>query len=283
MHFYEPKTAEPRHTIEMKSGKTRSSNGRDARKHGWFPSVSTVMQVATEDNIINYQIEQAIEAAWLHPYTCGADVKKWKQDIRGMSKRHKEKAQDAGTRIHRALENYFNHDYGLEPSREFEADDLDIDIVSGVAGFMWDKFGNLKWETEKTFALDFGGGFGGCVDLHFKGGYEEYVETGINEVAEEYSIARKKCIKKPIVIDFKTQATADVNNFKYYSKYCMQLSAYREGLGLPDAECYIVKVSSTHPGVIGIKKYPDAELKKSFNAFYHLLRYWHIVFGKKEK
>jgi hypothetical protein len=243
-HFYDRITAEPRHFVKMKSGKMRPSTVRDAKKNGWNPSVSTVLSNISDDGILRWQKEEIIDACWLSPYNCGADIKKWKTKIRQLSDRKREIAASDGQRIHKALEMYYK-------GEQCELAQLDTDIVTEVDKFLWREFGDVYWEAEKTFTLDFGGGYGGCVDLHTKDG-------------------------KGIILDFKSQQTGDHNNFKYYKKYLQQLAAYAYGLGKEKGDCYILKVSSTHPGVIGLKKYSKNEIDRAFNEFYHLLRYYYI-------
>lgn len=250
MHFYCPKTGEPRYFVEMKCGKQRSSTTRDARKHNWLPSVSTVMGVHVEDSIINYMQEQIIDAAWLYPYTCGADVKEWKKKIRYLSKQHKEKASSDGSRIHKVMEDYY-----LTKSYDGDLGDLDFQIMTQAVSYLYKKFPNVDWKPELTFCHE-DLGYGGCVDL------TTYHSEGV-------------------IIDFKTQSTGDIKNFKYYDKYILQLAAYREGLGLPNARCFIMKISSTHPGVMELKEYSNDQLNKAFERFKCLLQYYTLTYLTK--
>lgn len=245
MHFYTTEGL-PMHRIVGANGKERDTNLRDAKKLGLFPSVSTIMSVASEEAIVNWTCEQIINAAWLHPYT-GGDIKEWKKEVRRLSKIKKEKAANEGTKIHKAMEYHFTEEY-KGYSKEYH------DICHAARQFLYDYFGDVDWVSELTFAND---GYGGCVDL-----------------ITSYD--------KGIIIDFKTQATNDSKSFRFYNKYCMQLAAYRYGLGLSKADCYIMKISSTAPGVFKLKKYSEEELQRQFKCFTHLKNYYYM-YNKLER
>lgn len=235
----------------MANGGVRPSTIRDAKKHGWWASVSTVQALTGDADLFNWQKEQVIDACWLDPYV-GQDLKTWKSGIRLMADMKRKTAADNGSRIHKALECMFTGNFDQDG---FNAND--ISICMAVRSWLEGIFGDINWHAEKTFTCGNGLNYGGCVDLHNRDG-------------------------NGIVIDFKTQDTGDGNNFKYYKKYCMQLAAYRVGLGLPNADCYILKVSSSTPGVIGLKKYSESELQDSFTAFELLLKYYNVVnLGRK--
>jgi hypothetical protein len=105
------------------------------------------------------------------------------------------------------------------------------------------EFGNQDWRPEKSFAHP--SGFGGKVDLH-----------GDN-----------------VVIDFKTKEKVDEKT-TVYEEHVMQLAAYREGLGMPNAACANVFVDQK--GNVKIITHPEEDLKKGWEMFQTLLKFYQI-------
>ncbi len=122
---------------------------------------------------------------------------------------------------------------------------LDAAILS-VTG----NVGKHVYEAEASFAHPLG--FGGKVDLHSKS-----TENGI-------------------VLDFKTKNTSDVKKMKGYSEHIMQLAAYREGLGIPNARCYNLFISTQNPELVVLQEYKEDDLKRHWQMFLCLLRYWRL-------
>ncbi len=105
------------------------------------------------------------------------------------------------------------------------------------------EFGNQEWRPEKSFAHPLN--FGGKVDLH-----------GDN-----------------VVIDFKTKEKVDEKT-TVYEEHVMQLAAYREGLGMPNAACANVFVDQK--GNVKIITHPEKDLKKGWEMFQTLLKFYQI-------
>ena len=61
-HWYS-KTGESAYTIVGSNGKERNTNLRDARKHGYVPSVTTILGVAAKPALENWKINQALNSA----------------------------------------------------------------------------------------------------------------------------------------------------------------------------------------------------------------------------
>ena len=64
-----------------------------------------------------------------------------------------------------------------------------------------------------------------------------------------------------------------------YDEHIMQLAAYREGLGMPEARCANLFVSRTVPGLVKIIEHSEEDIKKGFEMFTHLLKYWQLSKG----
>jgi hypothetical protein len=119
--------------------------------------------------------------------------------------------------------------------------------VKGVVDALSSTFGPQAWIPERSFAHELG--YGGKVDLH--------------------------CPE--IVVDVKTKENLD--KVEAYDEHKMQLAAYRVGLGIPSARCANVFVSRAHPGMVTVIEHSEDDLKKGFEMFTHLLKFWQISKG----
>lgn len=138
-------------------------------------------------------------------------------------------------------------DQGTEIHGAIERKDLDgpwAGHVSAAIGALDGWTGEtLEWDSERSFASPLG--FGGKLDASTDG----------------------------FVADFKT-SDKDLSGLKLWPEHRRQLAAYRHGLGMPDARCAIVYVSSTKPEarVIEIE---EAELQQGWEEFRYLLGYYY--------
>ncbi len=57
----------PKYTIVGKNGKERNTTLRDARKLNLVPSVTTILDVAAKPGLVNWQVNQGIQAALTLP------------------------------------------------------------------------------------------------------------------------------------------------------------------------------------------------------------------------
>jgi hypothetical protein len=151
-----------------------------------------------------------------------------------VSKETSAEAADRGTSMHNVIEDYFNKKPGDYP-----------DYVLNTHTAIVKEFGNQKWVTEKSFAVD---GFGGKVDLHCE----------------------------DIVIDFKTKEVVD-DKTAAYDEQLMQLAAYSRGLGMPDALCANVYVDLA--GNVKIITHDPQNIEKAWQMFTQLLAFYRIKNG----
>lgn len=122
-----------------------------------------------------------------------------------------------------------------------------IPYVKGAVDAILESFGPQAWIPERSFAHELG--YGGKVDLHCP----------------------------TIVLDVKTKEFTD--KVEAFDDHIMQLAAYRAGLGIPNARCANVFVSRSVPGLVKIIEHSEADIKKGFEMFYHLLKYWQLSKG----
>jgi hypothetical protein len=239
-HFY-TKDGSPAYTvIGSSTGKERATNVSDARKLGLLPSVTTIIGVANKgEGLQRWMQEQAILAALTLPRLEGEDESVWLSRVMKDSKATGMEAATRGTAIHNIIQSYFEQMLLPEKPPYLDA----IDTVLNNA------FGKQLFVSEKSFAH--GLGFGGKVDLMAK---------PVNGQGTGF------------VVDFKTKTT-DLDKTDVWFEHELQLAAYREGLGMPNARCAIVFVNGT-TNQVKLIEVEEAKLQKGWECFQHLLCFY---------
>lgn len=234
-HYYR-RDGSTAYEIVGKNGKTRNTTVRDAKVHNLVPSVTTILRMAAAPGLENWKAEQLLLAALTLPRDLTMTEADWLNAVRQDARETARKAADMGTSVHAALESAFE-------GRPFSGDY--VQHVDAVRNALRDRYGPSQWVAEESFAHP--SGFGGKVDLHRK--------------------------DNPVVLDFKTKAVLP-DDLKAFDEHHMQLSAYRQGLGIPGAACANVFVSVTLPVKVVIIEHTSEELDRGWNMFTSLLAFW---------
>lgn len=209
-HWYS-REGEPRYEITGENGKIRPTTLRDAKKHGFLPSVTTICKVVAAPGLENWKAEQLLLAALTSTRREGESDREYMARIREDAKAQAMQAADFGTRVHAAIERHYqNKPYDSKLAL----------FVAGAVEEVEKHFPGGGWSAEKSFSC--AAGYGGKVDLH------------------------RPCI----VVDFKGK-DGDLSDVACYDEHYMQAAAYSIGLfgATPDvatANCFF---SRTHPGV----------------------------------
>ncbi len=150
------------------------------------------------------------------------------------SKAQARDAADRGTEIHAAVQAFYE-------GKKASAYPIHVQTCTrAIEG----RYGAKNWVAERSFAHELG--FGGKVDLHCE----------------------------DVVIDIKTKDFEDAGKIVPYEENLMQLSAYRVGLGIPEARCANVFVSRTNPDLVVVKEWAEEDLKRGWSMFTALLSFW---------
>ena len=190
-HWYD-KDGTPRYEIEGKIG-MRQTTLRDARKHGWVPSVSTIWKdVVAAPGLNRYYQEQLFDAQTKNSPRPDEDVKDYKRRVFAISREESMKAAERGTMIHGVLEKYFRHGWSHEDH---------VDLIKGTKAKILEVCGEQEWKVETSFAH--GLGYGGKIDMH----------------CDEW------------MVDFKTKELDDGKKPDVYDANGVQLAAYDHGMG----------------------------------------------------
>ena len=248
-HWYN-QDGNTQYTVIGANGKERNTTLADAKKHKYVPSVTTILQIPSKPALDVWKTNQVLEAV----LTCDCNpsvwstedqVTKWKSLIIKASQEIGKQAARRGSELHDKLEGWFS---GSINGAEFGEDaKFVIPAIEEVDKVLKSK----TWVAEKSFSHPLG--FGGKVDLH------------------------SKKLPEGIVLDFKTKSkTANFDKDLGYMEHAMQLAAYRQGLGIPNARCYNLFISVETPGLVQLKEWKEEEVQKAWEMFKCLLNYWKL-------
>jgi len=106
MHWYDT-NGNPQYEVKKKDGGMRATTLRDARKHGWVPSVTTVMDIVGKPGLEVWKVNKAIESAMTVERLVGETYDEHAKRILAHSKQESEQAAKRGVRIHNELELFF--------------------------------------------------------------------------------------------------------------------------------------------------------------------------------
>lgn len=234
-HWYD-RDGSMRYTIVGSNGKERPTTLRDARKHGWLPSVSGIIKCAAAPGLERWRLDQMLHAALTLPRLDGEPEEQWIERVWTDSRETARKAAERGTAIHAAIQGFYETGYAEKDYHPY---------IAGAAGQVELLVpGCESWTPERSFACQLG--FGGKVDMSCPFG----------------------------VIDFKTKEFGPDTELKTWDEHAMQLAAYRQGLDMPQARCAIVYVSVTNPGLAKLIEIPEENLQGGWRMFLALLQYW---------
>jgi len=249
-HWYS-KDGSPQHFITGANGKQRDSTLRDARKHGWYPSVTGILNTIAKPGLVNWMINQSVLAALTIPRIDDEPDDALIARIRKDGAEEGKRAAERGKEIHDDIEKL----YLEESDASFVDGDLYLLKHSEIAVEAWKAIskycGTNDFTPEKTVVGD---GYGGKVDLH----------------------------NDDFVIDYKTKIITDEQWDKYqngkdprmaYPEMCMQISAYDKALGGKPRRLVNVFVDRNIAGRVIINEWEV----NMYDRFQLLVKYWQLT------
>lgn len=243
-HWY-TKEGEPAYSIEGKTG-TRPTTLRDARKLGLLPSVTTIIGQLSKAGLDTWKQQQVLLSALTLPKIATETEQEWLTRVMKDSKETGRKAADRGNAIHEVIQSFYENVLADWPP-----------YVKTVEQTINEHFGNQLWTSERSFAHD--DGFGGKVDLSSR-----------HDALRGWNGA---------VVDFKTKDIA-LDKVDVYFEHILQLAAYRQGLGIPNARCAIVFVNGTS-NEVKLIEVEEEELQRGWECYWHLLKVYQLKNGLK--
>jgi len=155
-HWYD-KEGNPAYTIIGVNGKERATTLRDAKKHGYVPSVTTILGLLHKPGLETWKLQNMLLAALTLPREDGESETDWIERVMQDSKATGKEAMDRGSRMHDVLEQF----YKSKTTQIWPSYCIEIDRALET------HFGTQNWIPEKSFIHLMG--FGGKVDLHAPG------------------------------------------------------------------------------------------------------------------
>ena len=156
-HWYQI-DGKPAYTTIGKNGKERNTTVKDAREHGFLPSVTTIIGCAAKPGLDVWKQQQAILAALTLPRIDGETEEDWLSRVVSDSKQTAKQAAERGTLVHGVIEAFYDGVYMPE-----------IPVyVREVEKIIIEHFGEQLWVPEKSFANN---GYGGKCDLISSAGF----------------------------------------------------------------------------------------------------------------
>jgi hypothetical protein len=225
--------------IRGANGNIRPVTLRDARKYGWVPGFSSIAGMEHRPQLERWKIEQAILAAVTLPRKPRETDDEFVVRALEDSKKQARKAADTGTRIHTAIQHFYEGET-VEPAAAVYVEAVDV--------YLRKSFGDIKWQAESTFAHELG--YGGKCDLR----------------------------SDRVIIDFKCKDFTDTEKLAW-PEQCMQLVSYGRGFGMLFPEHVNIFVSTREPGLIYGHYWTQRECEDGWEAFQCLLRLWQIRRG----
>ena len=237
-HWYDT-DGNPHYEIEGKTG-IRNTTLRDARKHGWVPSVSTIWKdVVASPGLNRYFQEQLFQSMVESKQFWDEEELAFKKRVFALSKEHSTKSAERGTYMHNLIEQQLlNGSCGSKDPNE-------IHMVIQTLAKMKEVCGDQDWKVEKSFAHPMG--YGGKIDVH----------------SDEW------------VVDFKTKEVLDEGKKPdVYDSHGVQLAAYNHGIG-GGRKLLNLFVSFSSPGYV--VEYQWEERERLFSMFEAALQLWKLT------
>lgn len=213
---------------------------RHARKQDLVPSVTGILDIVDKPGLTNYLINQHLEAAWESDWS--SDYLGWSKAVREQASQHATTARDKGTAIHHALDCYYGD----------TTEDIDPDLnkyVAAVSQAVNDVYGLDAGQlvSEKTFSTEY---YGGAVDLS-----HPTLVADFKYKTDGWDLKKDGTPKKI-----------------WYDNHVGQISAYKRGLGLPEAVCANIFIGPK--AEVYIKEWTPEEVEEGFEYFQACYRLW---------
>ena len=253
MHFYS-KDGEPRHWVPMAKDATkmRPTRTADAKKNGWVPSVTTILNTLDKPALVDWKVRQHLETAY-DVDGSGMELSDYIAEVKRLTELRMDAAPSAGTDIHDILERWMLGEKVTERP----------DIIKNVSDAIKEHAGTTALIPEVRFASP--AGFAGMADIFMpdSAAYDLRAPGGMSEFDPGW------------VIDYKTKMTAD--KFKpgkmAYADHARQLAAYRNGLGVPDARCANLFIC-IETGEVDFHEHAQSSLDRGWGTFLDCLSIW---------
>jgi len=240
-HWY-TRDGKPAYTIKKSKGDgERNTTLRDARKYNLLPSVTTLFGIMSKPGLDRWKLGKAIEATLETPRDDGEPDDRYHSRILERSFEETSEAAELGTRIHDAIDAYFD---GVKPPEDLaQFVNPTIEYLKSLC------LTNIRRE---EVVVNHAQGYAGRVDL-----------------MADFGNAK-------IVIDFKTKKTKPGVKVVPFDYQATQISAYAmAAFGTLD-KCWGANfyISTTEPGRIEKAVYDQSTLESEYEVLTNIASIW---------
>lgn len=235
---------------------------RDARKHGYFPSVTGILDTLDKPGLNRWKLRQVVQACFDDKKLGLGDgvFENYYSRMMDYAFAESDAARDRGSEIHDAMEAIWLH-------RALRCPDDIRDIAGAACNAIIEYTGQRHFVPEAT-VVSFQGGYGGMIDLHNDDWLLDYKTKDISD--SEWK---------------KAQAGQKVR--LAYPEHAMQLAAYNQALNefgiateaqtdMPERRCANVFVDRQIPGRVIIHEWTTDEIRLALRKFNLLCQYWQL-------
>jgi len=230
-------------TVIGANGKEREPTIRDAKKHKYIPSVTTVLDLISKPALVNYFVVEALKAAYKNVWALKKEEKEAIAILKKISKEEGEKAANFGTKIHNHVERFLKAKAGEEL------------IMDGA----------VKAYVEPVYEY--------IIKNNIKGESEQSIIINVDNLKIAGTIDN---LDDKTIRDFKTQKT-NKHKFICYPSWKWQLAGYNITTQREKAE--IIAISSTEPGLIECFKFTKNEMKEAEEIFRLIVKLFYLIKG----
>ena len=245
-HWY-TREGKAKHTMPRAKGDgERNTTLRDAKKHGLFPSVTTLLGLFAKPGLERWKQDQLLRIAFDNPAKLDESYEGYADRCLVQHEKPVEEAASFGTKVHDAIEAYFTGQHIPDELLEYIQPALD-----------WKQEHGLNFIEFEKMLVNTNHGFAGTVDI-------------VGQGAEGAKF----------ILDWKTRKTKPKVKVTSYDFQIHQIAAYAAtywgeeavlGHSVHGANCYI---SSTEPGRFEVIKYSPEDLAKAWVDFTALCQLW---------
>jgi len=248
MHWYDT-NGKPQYEVRKKDGGMRATTLRDARKYGWVPSVTSVMDIVGKPGLEAWKVNKAIESALTVTRLVTETDEELSKRILSHSKQESEQAAKRGVGIHSVLEEFFVGKCILYPLPKSMGA-----ICNATKSILDTNCGEQDWVPEHSFCHK-ELGYGGKVDLY----------------------------SSQWVIDFKTKDSIEDKKQLAFDSMAHQLVGYERGLPRHHSDTKFsgsirrmanVFISADNPGHVIFHEWPQDKHELYWNVFTSALNLW---------
>lgn len=185
---------DPCYTVLARNGEPRATTVRDARKLGLVASVTSITKLLAKPGLELWKARQVYEVAFTTPRNAGETDESHFDRCMIESGERARKAAERGTALHADIER------AIQGKQHGHTNHVAA-VANALCTIGIDLYAG---EAERSFACE--SGYGGKVDYH----------------------------SQSAVVDFKSKDRIEDGKKLAHDEHCLQLSAYRFGLGLPE-------------------------------------------------